>query len=44
MAVCVALGVGNLINPGIGLDMSAIQYFGSFCRNHGSNYPLLIRS
>ena len=25
MAVCVALGVGNLINPGIGLDMSAIQ-------------------
>ena len=26
MAVRVALGVGNLINPGIGLDMSAIQY------------------
>ena len=25
MAVCVALGVGNLINPGVGLDMSAIQ-------------------
>ena len=25
MAVCVALVVGNLINPGVGLDMSAIQ-------------------
>ena len=25
LAVCVALGVGNLINPGVGLDMSAIQ-------------------
>ena len=25
MAVCVALGIGNLINPGVGLDMSAIQ-------------------
>ena len=25
LAVCVALGIGNLINPGVGLDMSAIQ-------------------
>ena len=36
LAVCVALGVGNLINPGVGLDNPE---FSSVCGNHGGNFP-----
>ncbi len=34
LAVSVALSVGNLINPGVGLDMSSIQVHCSICRNY----------
>ncbi len=39
LAVTVALSVGNLINPGVGLDMSAIKTNASICRDYGRLLP-----
>ena len=39
LAVTVALSVGNLINPGIGLDMSAIKTSASTVETMEATYP-----